>query len=60
MKTIWIRLRVWQLNRQADCLLKIHQRNQRAARKKSEQAHRHWLASSTLRGQAERLQRDAA
>lgn len=63
MKTVprfLIRLRLWQLHRRADYLLKVHARSLRIAQRERERAHRRWLTSSELRGQAERLQRDAA
>ncbi len=60
MRTFWQRLRIWQLHRRADYLLKVQARNERIARRQRERAHRRWLLASTLRGQAERLRRDAA
>jgi hypothetical protein len=60
LRHLFIRLRVWQLHRRADALLKAHQRNKRAARRQSDRAHRQWLTAITLRGHAERLRREAA
>ncbi len=55
IKSLWIRFRIWRLNRWADALLSDAEYHKRAATQHSHDASNYWWKSSDVRALARRI-----